>query len=218
MLPVGIEDFGEIRRDDYYYVDKTGLIEELLDNKVKVNLFTRPRRFGKTLNMSMLQNFFQIGANPALFDGLRIAQRTDLCEVHMGQYPVVFVSLKGVDGLTYDAARYRLAELVGNEAGRFRFLLDSERLSEEDKRRYRLLIAVDDGGFSMSDQALGSSLQVLSQLLYLHYGRQVIILIDEYDVPLDKAFHHGYYREMVALIRGCSGRHSRQTMRCRWRF
>lgn len=204
-LPVGIENFEEIRHDGFYYADKTGLIEQLLSQWGKVNLFTRPRRFGKTLNMSMLRYFFEIGTDPALFDGLYISQNKKLCEEYLGKFPVVFLSLKNVNGLTYERAVYRLTELVGMEAERFSFLSQSARLAENEKDRYRALTALQDGRFTMSEDVLISSLQVLSQLLYRHFGKKVIVLIDEYDVPLDKAFQHGYYRQMAALIRGLFG-------------
>ena len=204
-LPVGIENFEEIRNDGFYYADKTGLIEQLLNQWGKVNLFTRPRRFGKTLNMSMLRYFFEIGTDPALFDGLYISQNKKLCEEYLGKFPVVFLSLKNVDGLTYERAVYRLTELVGMEAERFSFLSESTKLAENEKDRYRALTALQDGRFTMSEDVLISSLQVLSQLLYRHFGKKVIVLIDEYDVPLDKAFQHGYYRQMAALIRGLFG-------------
>lgn len=204
-LPVGIENFEEIRHDGFYYADKTGLIEQLLNQWGKVNLFTRPRRFGKTLNMSMLRYFFEIGTDPALFDGLYISQNKKLCEEYLGKFPVVFLSLKNVDGLTYERAVYRLTELVGMEAERFSFLSQSAKLAENEKDRYRALTALQDGRFTMSEDVLISSLQVLSQLLYRHFGKKVIILLDEYDVPLDKAFQHGYYRQMAALIRGLFG-------------
>lgn len=204
-LPVGIENFEEIRHDGFYYADKTGLIEQLLNQWGKVNLFTRPRRFGKTLNMSMLRYFFEIGTDPALFDGLYISRNKKLCDEYLGKFPVVFLSLKNVDGLTYERAVYRLTELVGMEAERFSFLSQSAKLAENEKDRYRALTALQDGRFTMSEDVLISSLQVLSQLLYRHFGKKVIVLIDEYDVPLDKAFQHGYYRQMAALIRGLFG-------------
>ena len=204
-LPVGIENFEEIRQLGFYYVDKTKLIEQLLQNWGKVNLFTRPRRFGKTLNMSMLKNFFEIGTDPALFEGLYIAQNRELCDAYLGQYPVIFLSMKGVEGLTFEAAIYRFTELVGTEAARFEFLNQSNRLSNNEKERYRALIALKDGRYAMEEELLISSLQLLSQLLYKHYGKKTVIIIDEYDVPLDKAFQNGYYREMVSLIRGLFG-------------
>ena len=204
-LPVGIENFKEIRTEGFYYVDKTKLIKQLLEQWGKVNLFTRPRRFGKTLNMSMLQCFFEIGTDPALFDGLFISQNKDLCETYLGKFPVIFLSLKNVDGLTFDEARYHLSELIGMEAERFQFLLDSDRLSDNDKKKYHALIDLSEGHYSMDKGILTSSLQILSQLLSKHYNQKTIILIDEYDVPLDKAFQHGYYTEMVSLIRGLLG-------------
>lgn len=204
-LPVGIESFQEIREDGFYYLDKTKLIEQLLAQWGKVNLFTRPRRFGKTLNMSMLRYFFEIGTDKTLFDGLYISRNEKLCEQYMGKYPVVFISLKNVDGLTFKKAEYRLTELVGVEAERFYFLLNSDKLTENEKNRYRALIELRNGRFSMDEEVLTSSLQTLSQLLTKYYGQKTIILIDEYDVPLDKAFQHGYYKEMVMLIRGLFG-------------
>ncbi len=204
-LPVGIEDFKEIRQGNFYYIDKTQLMEQLLDRCAKVNLFTRPRRFGKTLNMSMLRHFFEIGTDKTLFDGLYISQNRKLCEEYMGQYPVVFLSLKNVEGLTFESAKSQFVELVGREAKRFRFLLESEKLDEEDKSRYQALIDMQNGQYAMNDDTLTFSQQRLSELLYKHYGKKTIILIDEYDVPLDKAFQNGYYREMVSLIRSMFG-------------
>ena len=204
-LPVGIENFQKIRQAGFYYVDKTRLIEQLIDQWGKVNLFTRPRRFGKTLNMSMLRCFFEIGADEALFEGLYISRKQELCEQYMGKFPVVFLSLKNVDGLTFENARYQLTELVGREASRFLFLLESDRLTETDKDIYRTLISVENGRYSMDENILSSALQILSQLLHKHYGQKTIIFIDEYDVPLDKAFQHGYYKEMVFMIRGVFG-------------
>lgn len=204
-LPVGIEDFEEIRTEGFYYIDKTGLIRDLLNNWGKVNLFTRPRRFGKTLNMSMLKNFFEIGADKTLFDGLTISKEMALCEEYLGKFPVIFISLKDVDGLRFEDARKRLIKKVGTEAERFRYLLDSNRLSVNEKEKYSALIALDKGQYVMDEAMLTSSLEVLSSLLCHHYERKVILLIDEYDVPLDKAFHHGYYEEMVSLILGLFG-------------
>ena len=200
-LPVGIDDFGKLRREDFYYIDKTGLIRDLLNNWGEVNLFTRPRRFGKTLNMSMLKCFFEIGTDKTLFDGLEISQETALCEEYMGKYPVIFISLKDVDGLRFEYARKRLIKKVGTEAERFRFLLNSDRLSVNEKEKYSALVALDKGQYVMDEEMLTSSLEVLSSLLCRHYGKKAILLIDEYDVPLDKAFQHGYYNEMVLLIR-----------------
>ena len=204
-LPVGIEDFREIRCAGFYYVDKTKLIEQLLDNWGKVNLFTRPRRFGKTLNMSMLHRFFEIGADRSLFDGLNIMLREDLCNKYFGQFPVIFLTLKGVDGLSFEKATQKLINLIAREAERFRFLQDSDNLTENEKERYLALIRMDNGKYSMDEDILESSLQTLSELLFRHYGQKVIILIDEYDVPLDKAYQNGYYREMFSLIRSLFG-------------
>ncbi len=202
-LPVGIESFAKIRRNSFYYVDKTQLIEQLFLNWGEVNLFTRPRRFGKTLNMSMLKCFFEIGTDPALFDGLYISGKQELCEKHMGKYPVIFLSLKGVEGLTFSEARKRCIQLITREAERFYFLKDSEKLLDIDRKKYEKLLKMD-GQETGADLFL-SSIKILSDLLYKHYGQKVIILIDEYDVPLDKAFRYGYYQEMVYLIRGLLG-------------
>ena len=204
-LPIGLENFEEIRKSGFYYVDKTKLIEQLLEEWGKVNLFTRPRRFGKTLNMSMLRHFFEAGTDKTLFDGLYISQNEKICEEYMGKLPVIFLSLKSVEGLNFESAKYRLCDLVGKEARRFTFLLDSDNLTEEDKNIYRAIIAMQDGKYVMSEDILISSLQILSELLYKHYRIKTVILIDEYDVPLDKAFQNGYYREMVALIRALFG-------------
>ena len=197
-LPVGIESFEEIRSEGFYYIDKTGLIRDLLNNWGKVNLFTRPRRFGKTLNMSMLKSFFEIGADKALFDGLAISQETALCEAYMGKFPVIFISLKGVDGLRFEDAYGMLRLIIRTEASRHQYLRDSERISREEKEAFEEIL-----GNKTED--IEDSLRLLSQLLYQHYGQKTVLLIDEYDVPLDKAYHYGYYREMVALIRGLFG-------------
>lgn len=202
-LPVGIEDFQEIRRLGFYYVDKTMLIEQLLAKWGKVNLFTRPRRFGKSLNMSMLRYFFDIETDKTLFDGLYISRNKQLCEEYMGKFPVIFLSLKGVDGLTFSEARFCLAELIESEARRFKFLMYSDNLDADDKAMYRDLLSLH--GADVAAISLRFALKKLSELLYKHYGQKTLILIDEYDVPLDKAFQHGYYREMVALIRGLFG-------------
>ena len=204
-LPIGIENFQEIRQMGFYYIDKTKLIKQLLEQWEKVNLFTRPRRFGKTLNMSMLKYFFEIGTDSTLFDGLYISQNKELCEEYMGKFPVIFLSLKGVDGLTFDHAKDRFIQLISNEAQRFRFLLDSDKLTEDDKNIYRALISLQSGKYVMEEQVFISALKTLSRLLSVYYGQKTIILIDEYDVPLDKAFTHGYYKEMVSLIRGIFG-------------
>ena len=208
-LPIGIDGFEKIRTNDFYYVDKTMFIKELLlQNWGEVNLFTRPRRFGKTLNMSMLKSFFEIGSDPALFDGLKIAQEKDLCEKYMGKFPVIFISLKSVDGLKYDSAVTALKTVIGNEAMRFRFLKESEKLSEEEREAYARLIKIgsgEGGMYAMTEEVAASALKNLSQLLEKHYGQKVILMIDEYDVPLDKAFQAGYYDEMVNLVRNFLG-------------
>ena len=203
-LPIGIENFSEFFSEDFYYVDKTLFIKELLQNWGKVNLFTRPRRFGKTLNMSMLKCFFEIEGDPVLFEGLKIMQERDLCKKYMGKFPVISISLKSVGGLDFKAASAALKTVIGNEVIRFQFLKKSEKLSAEEKEAYVRLIKIgsgEDGIYAMSDKVAAASLQTLSQLLAKHYGQKVILLIDEYDVPLDKAFQGGYYDEMVNLIR-----------------
>lgn len=204
-LPAGIEDFKEIRKRGYYYVDKSKLIEQLVEIGGKVTLFTRPRRFGKTLNMSMLRSFFETGTDASLFDGLYISGNKEICDEYMGKYPVIFLSLKDVDGLKYENAKYRIMELIGREAERYFFLGDSDRLSENEKEQYKTMIALQNGKYSMDENVLTSSLRLLSHLLFQHYGEKTVILIDEYDVPLDKAFQNGYYQEMVSLIRGLFG-------------
>lgn len=204
-IPVGIENFQDMRKFNFYYIDKTNLIEQLLDNWSKVTLFTRPRRFGKTLNMSMLRSFFELGTDKSLFDGLYISKNKELCEEHMGKYPVIFFSLKSVEGLKFENARYRIIEMIGREAQRYEFLEESDKLSENEKAQYKALIALDNGKYTMDDDILISGIQMLSHLLYKHYGQKTVILIDEYDVPLDKAFENGYYKEMVSLIRGIFG-------------
>ena len=205
-LPVGIDNFEKIRRNGFYYVDKTSLIEQLFSNWGEVNLFTRPRRFGKTLNMSMLKYFFEIGTDRSLFDGLHICANEKICSKHMGKYPVIFLSLKNAEGLNFDTAKYQMVELIAREAERFPFLAKDTNLSDRDREKYRVLTAFADGHYQMSDDVLYGSLQTLSELLYKHFNQKTVILIDEYDVPLDKAFQHGYYREMVALIRAMFGR------------
>ena len=205
-LPVGIDNFEKIRRNGFYYVDKTSLIEQLFSNWGEVNLFTRPRRFGKTLNMSMLKYFFEIGTDRSLFDGLHISSNEKICSERMGKYPVIFLSLKNAEGLNFDTAKYQMVELIAREAERFPFLAKDTNLSDRDREKYRVLTAFADGHYQMSDDVLYGSLQTLSELLYKHFNQKTVILIDEYDVPLDKAFQHGYYREMVALIRAMFGR------------
>ena len=182
----------------FYYIDKTKLIEQLLDNWGKVNLFTRPRRFGKTLNMSMLRAFFEIGTDPTLFDGLYISKNQSLCGQYMGKYPVIFISLKGVDGMTFEEAVVRTTTIVKTEARRHYYLKDSSKLVNEEIDQFEQLL-------SGKAEDITDSIRLLSELLYRHYEQKVIILIDEYDVPLDKAFQNGYYHEMVKLMRGILG-------------
>ena len=204
-LPVGIDDFRKLRESSFYYVDKTRLIEQLLLNWSEVTLFTRPRRFGKTLNMSMLKSFFEIGTDKSLFDGLYISGNKELCDEYMGKYPVIFLSFKGVEGLTYDEAFDAFVRVIGKEISRVSFLADSDKLTMLEREQYKGLTIIEDGSFVFSKDKLILSLQLLSQMLYKHYGQKVVILIDEYDVPLDKAFQNGYYKEMVSLIRGLFG-------------
>ena len=207
-LPVGIENFEEFFSEDFYYVDKTLFIRELLLNWGKVNLFTRPRRFGKSLNMSMLKCFFEVEADPVLFDGLKIMQEKELCEKYMGKFPVISISLKGVDGRDFESASAALRTIIGNEAARFRFLNSSDRLTDDEKESYAQLTEVgsSQGGiYTMTEKVAVASLKTLSQLLSRHFGQKVILLIDEYDVPLDKAFQSGYYDEMLSLMRNVLG-------------
>ena len=205
-LPMGIENFREMRRQNFYYVDKTGLIREFLQNFGKVNLFTRPRRFGKTLNMSMLKYFFEAGGDSALFDGLEIADEKELCAEYMGKFPVISITLKGATGEDFAEAKSMLRRIIANEAMRFQFLMQSDCLTRIERRRYEALIDTDRTGvFTMSDELLKDSLLLLSQLLEKHYGQNVVVLIDEYDVPLDKAYRSGYYDAMVELVRALFG-------------
>lgn len=200
-LPIGIENFEEIRTEGFYYIDKTGLIRELLYGWSKVNLFTRPRRFGKSLNMSMLKYFFDINGGRTLFDGLEISKEKELCSRYMGQFPVISISLKAVEGLDFKSAQAMLKSVLVHEAMRFQFLLESDKLAEAERRQYAALIEIaDKGTYGMTEEMLPNSLMILSQLLHKHYGRKVIILIDEYDVPLDKAYQNGYYASMISLI------------------
>lgn len=197
-LPVGIDDFKKIREAGFYYVDKTKLTEQLLQSWGEVTLFTRPRRFGKTLNMSMLKSFFEIGAEKSLFQGLYISEKEKLCAEYMGKYPVIFLSLKGVEGLHFADAQKMLMTIINNEVRRHYYLKTSDKLTVEDRKQFEKMLLNEDVN-------LVDSLRLLSQLLYLHYDQKVVILIDEYDVPLDKAFKNGYYQEMVSLIRGLFG-------------
>lgn len=204
-LPIGIENFKEIRTEGFYYVDKTGLIRELLHNWGKVNLFTRPRRFGKSLNMSMMKHFFEIDCDRSLFDGLEISEETELCDAYMGKFPVISISLKGVSGSQFEAARAMMCSVIAREALRFQFLLESDKLSEFEKQQYVSLVQRDENGFSMTDADLMNSLLTLSVLLEKHFAHKVIVLIDEYDVPLDKAMQADYYEDMVNLLRNFLG-------------
>ena len=203
-LPVGVDSFSKLVQQGFYYIDKTGLLIEILNNWAEVNLFTRPRRFGKSLNMSMLQTFLEIGCDKTLFDGLKISEEKELCQKYMGQFPVISVSLKGVEGQTFPEALAAMKYIIGQEALRFGFLLESDRLSDKDKDIYQQLTEIGKGTgslFAMTNDVLGTSLKTLSDLLCRHYGKNVILLIDEYDVPLDKAFQYGYYDQMVSLLR-----------------
>ncbi len=207
-LPIGIDDFEKLRTENFYYVDKTGLIRELLENWGEVNLFTRPRRFGKSLNISMLKYFFSYDTNPGLFEGLDIARDEPLCQQYMGKFPVISLTLKGVSSQTFEGARAMLRFMAGTAAMEFQFLSESDKLSSAEKDQYAQLIAIDPTGrqtFLMPDEALENSLYTLSKLLHKHFGQKVIILIDEYDVPLDKAQQAGYYDEMIVLIRNLFG-------------
>lgn len=204
ILPIGIENFEEIRTDDYYYVDKTALIGELIRRRGKVNLFARPRRFGKSLNMAMLKSFFRIGCDKTVFEGLAIAEEEAVCEKYMGKFPVISVSLKSANALDFETARALMCSIIGNEALKFYELLDSDKLSSVEKNMYRQLIEVDETGqsiYAMSDAVLMGSLKTLSVLLEKHYGQKTVILIDEYDVPLAKANDQGYYDNMIMLLR-----------------
>lgn len=195
-LPIGIENFEKIRRDGFYYVDKTGLIEQLLNNWGEVNLFTRPRRFGKTLNMSMLKCFFEIGTDQSLFDGLYISKNKALCDAYMGKYPVISISLKGVNADSYENARSLLKRIVMEEAKMHRIIMSGNRLDDIDKAEYMSLVTGE-----MGEDTLVYSMKTLTALLEKYYEKKVIVLIDEYDVPLAKANENGYYDQMVLLVR-----------------
>lgn len=197
-LPVGIENFEDIRRSGFYYIDKTMFIEQFLNTWSEVTLFTRPRRFGKTLGMSMLRSFFEIGTDKSLFDGLYISQNKSLCDEYMGKYPVIFLTLKGVEGLTFAKAKSMLSEIIKDEADRHYILNSSEALTSVDREAFMKIL-------TGNEENIENSLKTLSRLLYKHYGKKVVILIDEYDVPLDKAYQNDYYHEMVSLIRGLFG-------------
>ena len=196
-LPIGIEFFKDFKRDNFYYVDKTGFIRDLVNTRGSVNLFTRPRRFGKSLNMDMLKSFFEIGTDPELFEGLEISKETEICEQYLGKYPVISISLKDVEGMEFETAYDMLGNVVGEEARRLDMLLESDRLSQADKNN---LCGLMEENFEKPGN-LHRSLRILTELLCKHYGIPVIVLIDEYDVPLDKAYQDGFYPEMVRLIR-----------------
>ncbi len=200
VLPIGYDSFEAIQSDDFYYVDKTGLIKELLDSKAQVTLFTRPRRFGKSLNMSMLASFFSLDGDKSIFDGLAIAKEKEICERYMGKYPVIFLTLKGIDALEFDLAYQMAVQLIEKKANQFYYLLESEKLTKQDKVRYEKLL--DD---TMTEATLCNSLNTLSELLEKHFGKKVILLIDEYDVPLARAHANGYYDKMVSLMRSLLG-------------
>lgn len=205
-LPTGIENFMEMRTGGFYYVDKTGLIKTLLENPGKVNLFTRPRRFGKTLNMSMLKYYFEAGSDSTIFDGLEISKEKELCREYMGKIPVISISLKNAASDSFSSAKEMLCSIIGQEALRFPFLSESDSLSETEHRQYHAMIHVgNDGVFTMKDSLLKNSLLLLSRFLQKHYGQKTILLIDEYDVPLDYAYRFGYYDDMVELVRTMFG-------------
>lgn len=208
-LPVGIENFEKIRMEGFYYVDKTGLIKELLCHWGEVNLFTRPRRFGKSLNMSMLKAFFSYGCDSRLFEGLKIAEEKEICQKYMGKFPVISISLKDINSQEYEGAKAALCSAIGNEALRFSFLEKSGQLTETEKLQYTRLAELGSGilqGAVISEEMLKDSLLLLSRLLCRHFGQKVILLLDEYDVPLDKAFSQGYYDEMMELMRNLFSR------------
>ncbi|MEZ3445864.1 MAG: ATP-binding protein [Lachnospiraceae bacterium] len=199
-LPIGVDRFKKLREEDYYYIDKTGMIRDLIQSWGEVNLFTRPRRFGKTLNMDMLRAFFEIGADASYFEGLEIMQEKTLCENYMGKFPVISVSLKDVDGPTYESAVKKMSGIIRREARRLQFLIDSDKLSEVDKDYMKTFCSSN-----LDEETQEESLAAFSELLYKHFGQKVIILIDEYDVPLDKAYQNGYYKDMVGYIRAFFG-------------
>ena len=210
-LPIGSDIFDDVIQNDYYYVDKTMLIKELVDRGSYVSLITRPRRFGKSLNMSMLRHFFRIGSDKTLFDGLKISEDKEFCEKYQGQYPVIAISLKEANCNNFDDTKDRLYTAVGDEASRFSFLLDSDKLNEREKLVYKSLIKINTeskpgvGIYDMDEKVLASSLQKLSYLLYKHYGKKVIILIDEYDVPISHGYYNKYYSDIISLIRNFLG-------------
>jgi hypothetical protein len=205
-LPIGIENFSELINQDFYYVDKTNLIKELLENWSKVNLFSRPRRFGKSLNMSMFKYFFELGSEKELFEGLQISKEEALCAKYMGQFPVISISLKNISGENFEEAVSMMRTLISEEALRFSFLKSSDKLDEVEIKQYLSMIHVSDTGcYDMAMPLLANSLKFLSKMLEKHYGQKTIILIDEYDVPLDKSYQSGYYEQMVNLMRSMLG-------------
>lgn len=204
-LPVGVENFEKLIKENFYYVDKTTIIATLLKSWAKVNIFTRPRRFGKSLNMNMLKTFFEIGSDKSVFEGLKISEEKELCDKYMGKFPVISIILKGIEGQNFQIAREAMQYVIGSEIRRFSFLTESEKLDTGGRKVYDSMVRIDKGRFLAEEEMLLVSLLVLSELLAKHYGKEVIILIDEYDVPLDKAFQYGYYDEMVMLIRGLFG-------------
>ena len=195
-LPIGIEDFGKLRKQDCYYIDKTGFIRELLQNGGEINLITRPRRFGKSLNMSMLENFFGLDGEAEIFNGLEITKEQKLCEANMGKYPVISISLKDIDADSYEVAYDMTVMLIKQEAWRYLSLMDSERLSKSEKEAFSKLLEA-----KMEPAVLSGSLKLLTHLLEKHYNQKVILLIDEYDVPLARAHAQGYYEQLIWLIR-----------------
>lgn len=207
-IPIGTDIFENIRELDSYYVDKTGFIEELLDSYTPgaVSLFTRPRRFGKTLLMTMLESFFGIGSDPRIFEGLAISKRRDLCEQYQAKYPVIFLTLKVVEGNTFETAYNNFRLLITETAGRMSFLETSDKLDEMDRQRYRIISRKENGRYLMGDDEFFSSIATLSELLYKHFGKKAILLIDEYDVPLDYAYRKGYYDQMVEVVRSIFGK------------
>nr|WP_297705270.1 AAA family ATPase [uncultured Butyrivibrio sp.] len=200
-LPIGVESFEKIIKENYYYIDKTGLIADLLANRAEVTLFTRPRRFGKSLNMSMLKAFFEIGTDESLFDNLKITEYKSLCDEYLGKYPVVAITLKDVSGADIATAKAQIKAIIGREALKYNEILNDDNLTGEEKSLYKAIIEVTNGEFVMDDMVLRNSIMNLTHILEKYYGRKVILLIDEYDVPLDKAHVGGYYEEMSALIR-----------------
>lgn len=201
-IPIGVDRFKKLRAESFFYIDKTGMIRDLIHSWGEVNLFTRPRRFGKSLNIDMLRTFFEIGTDSSYFDGLEIMQETKLCEKYMGKFPVISITLKDVNGEDFESACDALESVISDEADRLSWLLDSDRLSQYDKKKLECMI---EGSFEKKED-LKNSLKALSKLLHKHYGQKVIILIDEYDVPLDKAYQNGYYDKMVNIIQGMLGK------------